>query len=167
MIQNPFMATLKKYEPVRVESLIFYKILIKHVSHGEMQSFLNDFSKELNLELDRLFLSPVRWKKMTLDSSDYVKKHYKISFTEDDVHFFADLEEIQINRKWIDDSDVFEYSLVFKKEATSDITDRLVTEAYLNYKEENGDGKMQFIEFEITTELQENVQQLDASTDVL
>jgi len=164
MIDKEFPGILKKYEPFRVENDIFIKLLIKHSSHGSYQSFLKEFSEKLSLNMEPLFAFPVRWKKIVFDTTDYILKNYRIKFGQADP-FIAKLEEISIARKFLNGEDIFDYSLSFSKKASKDILDRLMTEAYLDYKEEDENGKKIVVEFDVKTELLENVQQeqLDAS----
>ena len=162
MIDKTFSATLKKYEPVRGENNIFIKIVIKHTNHGEIQTFLNPMSKKLALDFEQLFTFPVRWKKMVFDTSDYDRKTYNIKFG--DVEFVADLDDISITHKFLDGAEIFEYYFGFSKESSKDTLDRLMAEAYLNYKEEDENGKKIAVEFDVTAVLLEKVQQeLDTS----
>lgn len=157
------MGVLKKYDPIRVESGIVIKAVIKHVDHSSTQTFLNDLSKKLSLGLEPLFTFPVRWDKIRFRTDDYERKTFDVSFGE--IDFTCNLESIAISRKFVDGADIFEYSLEFNKEPSKDTTDNLITEAYLNYKEEDENGKMKVVEFEVDMELLERVhqEQLDTS----
>ena len=161
MISGIFRGVLKKYEPVRLESGIFYKVVIKHINNGPIQTFLKDFSKKLDLGLDSIFEFPVRWNNIKFDTSDYERKTYDISFGE--IDFSGTLESISVKHKIVEGDDIFEYSLEFLKEASRDTTDNLISEAYLNYKEEDEEGKMRTVEFEVDIELIEKAQQIDES----
>jgi len=157
MIDQTFPATLKKYENVRIDDSIHVRVVIKHINEGSVQAFLKPFSKKLGMEnIDPIFTFPVRWKKMVIDTSDYIKPNYKVKFEE--VEFIAKLMEISVTRKPIDGDDLFEYSLSFDKELSSDITDRLIVEAYLNYKEEDDDGKRLLKKFDVKLEWLQNNQ---------
>lgn len=160
MINNPFLGVLKKYQPFRrnEDGNIFIDILIKHVNHGGVQTFLDSFSTKLGIDnVKPLFEFPVRWEKLVINTSDYVHPAYKVTFEEAD--FVAELQKIGITQKFVDDGEVFEYSLHFFKEASSDALDRVIAESYLNYKEENPDGKRVVVEFEVNLELLEHIEQ--------
>jgi len=165
MINQTFSGTLKKYEPVRtIDGDIFIKILIKHSNHGGVQTFLNDFSKKLSLDLEPLFVFPVRWDKISFSTKDYGRKTYNITFESET--FTANLDKISISRKLIDGTDIFDYSMEYSKEPSIDILDKLMVEAYLNYKEEDENGKKHVVEYAIRTELLERVQQGQLDTSI-
>ena len=152
MIGTTFYGTLKKYENIRVEDAINIRLIIKHVSENSVQNFLDSFEDQVvSTNIKALFEFPVQWKKLVIDASDYIKNAYHIDFG--DVEFTARLCEIVITRKYAQGSEVFEYSLVFEKPASEDHIDRLVVEAYLNYKEENAEGRRIIKEFDIKLEL--------------
>jgi len=158
MVDQRFLGTLKKYETVRIDDEIQVKVLIKHSDEGSVQTFLNSFSKKLGIDnVESLFTYPVRWKKMVLDTSDFIQRTYTITFGE--VEFIANLQEISIAHKLNQGSELFDYSLHFTKEASTDLLDKLVAEAYLDYKEENDDGKKVIVEFDVSLELMEGVKQ--------
>jgi len=153
MINKRFLGILKKYESCRIEDDIYVKVLIKHKDEGSVQTFLDPFIKRLGIDnIKNLFDYPVRWKRMVIDTSDYVLSSYKITFGE--IDFNAVLHEILITRKLVEGNDIFDYSLVFMKPPSSDeLLDPVIIEAYLNYKEENDAGKRVLKEFDINLEL--------------
>lgn len=152
MIGKTFLGVLKKYENVRIDGNVCVKIVIKHINESSIQAFLTPFAKKLGVsKIENLFECPVRWKKMVIDTYDYTKKTYDVTFGQ--VEFTADLNEIGISRKLVDGTDVFEYSLHLEKDISTDHLDRLVAEAYLNYREENEAGREVFKEFDVRMEL--------------
>jgi hypothetical protein len=157
MIGKEFLGTLRKYENVRRDNKIFVKVLIKHINEQSVQTFLDSFAKKLGIDnIENLFACPVRWRKSVIDTSDFIKRTYSIDFGE--LEFVADLQEISITHKLSQGNDIFEYSLLFIKEASKDTQDQLIAEAYLNYKEEDEKGKEKIVDFRVKIELLENVE---------
>ena len=166
MIEKPFLGTMRKFESFRNEANIYVKIIIKHISEGAVQEFLTPFAKRQNIEnLTPLFLWPVRWKKMVFDTSDFVQNTYRIKFGE--VEFEAELNSITVTRKLVNGSDIFDYSLELIKPASEGLEDRVIVEAYLDYKEENAEEKMVYKEFEVTMELLEVKKSMTEATEDL
>jgi len=163
MIDKMFLGTLRKYDNFRADELIYVKAVIKHIDESSTQEFLTPFAKKLGIDnIIPLFAFPVRWKKLVLDTSDYIQSKYRINFG--DTEFQANLQNIGITRKLVDGSDIFEYSLEFVKQASDDLEDRVIVEAYLDYKEENAAGKMVYKEFEVKLELLEEKSTLQADS---
>lgn len=149
-----FPGILRKYENCRVEDVIYIKVHIKHTDESPTQSFLDTFANKLGIDnMTELFTYPVRWRKMIIDTSDYSRSKYRITFGE--MEFEAELYEISINRKLVHGTDIFEYTLEFMKPASGDLEDKVIVEAYLDYKEENEAGKKVYKPFEVKMELLE------------
>lgn len=154
MIGKTFLGTLRKFESFRDEANIYVKIIIKHTSEGAVQEFLTPFATKQNIDnLPPLFTWPVRWKKMVFDTSDFVQNTYRIKFGE--VEFEAELNSITVTRKLVNGSDIFDYSLELIKPASEGLEDRVIVEAYLDYKEENDEEKMVRKDFDVNMELLE------------
>lgn len=156
MLNGTFTGTLRKYDSFRVDDLIYISAIIKHKNETSTQSFLNSFATKMNAEnIKTLFDFPVRWKKLVIDTSDYIQSTYKIVFGE--TEFKARLSSITITRKLVEGNDIFEYSFEFIKKASADLEDRVIVEAYLDYKEEDNKGKMVYKEFDVKLELLEDI----------
>ena len=154
MVNKIFLGTLRKYDNFRADDLIYVKVLIKHKDESSTQEFLTPFANKLGIDnIIPLFAYPVRWKKLVIDTSDYIQSKYRITFAE--TEFEANLHGISVTRKLVDGIDIFEYSIDFVKEASDDLEDRVIVEAYLDYKEENEAGKMVYKDFEVKLELLE------------
>ena len=157
MIGKKFQGVLKKYENVRLDSTMHVRLIIRHINESPNQTFLKPFAEKVIDSVEHLFEYPVRWKKLVIDTSDYVNKAYDITFGEAPT-FVANLYEIVITRKLSEGSDIFEYSFHLEKELSSDTSDLLIAEAYLNYKEEDDNGKEILQEFDVTFEIAEKPQ---------
>jgi hypothetical protein len=157
MIGSNFRGILKKYENIRTENGIYVRMIIRHTNESPNQTFLKPFASKVIDNVEHLFTFPVRWKKLVIDTSDYINKAYEVNFGEAPT-FIANLSEIGITRKLVDGSDIFEYSLHLEKELSTDTLDRLIAEAYLNYKEENEAGKEVLKEFDVKFEIAEKTQ---------
>ena len=156
MIDHFFSGTLKKYNPVRVEDNLQIHVQIQHIDESSTQTFLNSIRSTLKTDnVVELFTYPVRWDKIRLNVSDFVQKTYNVTFGEFD--FTATLEQITVTRKLVDGSDIFDYSLIFMKLPCDN--DKVISEAYLNYKEENDKGKKVIMMFDVKLTLLENVKQ--------
>lgn len=157
MIGKNFQGVLKKYENIRLDSTMHVRLIIRHINESPNQNFLKPFATKVVDSIEHLFNYPVRWKKLVIDTSDYVNKAYNVTFGEAPT-FVANLYEIGITRKLVDGSDIFEYSFHLEKELSTDKLDLLVAEAYLNYKEEDENGKEVLQEFDVKFEIAEKTQ---------
>lgn len=160
MIGKTFLGTLRKYDNFRVEDQIYIKAVIKHRDEGSVQEFLTPFATKLGIDnITPLFTFPVRWKKIVIDTSDYIRNMYRVTYGE--TEFEARLSEIAVTRKLVEGTDIFEYSIELIKPASGDLEDKVIVEAYLDYKEENDAGKMVYREFDVKMELLEAKNPMD------
>lgn len=115
----------------------FVRLTIKHTEEGEIQSFLDDVEKTLNVEnVKPLFTDRVIWDKINIKNLAH-----DVSVEFDEVEFDALLVEINVARKVKNGIESFEYNIVLQKEVSDDNLDRVLTVEYLGRKHEDSDGK--------------------------
>lgn len=152
MINKSFLGTLKKFENSRIDNVLLIKLTIKHTDEGAVQTFLNPYFEKIAItNTQSIFEYPVIWKKLSFDTSDFVQKTFKVTYGA--VSFEAQLKEINVTHKMVEQNDVFDYQFHFTKVPSNDNQDKVIAEAYLNYKEENEDGKEVMMEFDVEMEL--------------
>ena len=160
MIGSTFQAVMTKYSHVNKENQVFVIVAIKHVSEGDVQSFLDSFEKSVGTDNYKpLFSYPVRWKTIKIDTSDYEKNYFEVGFA--DFAFDAQLVEIAVVRKNKNGSDIFEYTMTFLKDVGNNNEDAIIASTYLKHKEENEDGKMVIQEFDVDLVLADQKQKLN------
>lgn len=165
MLDGEFYGVMTKHTHAFIDNEVFVKIGIKHTNVGDVQSFLSSIEDKLNIKnIKPLFAYPVRWKKLVIDTSDYEKNTFDVSF--DEITFQATLNDIQISRKTKDGTDIFEYTLNFRKEVGVDNEDSVTAKTYLKYKEENEDGKMVIKEFPVELTLLNVVKKVTPDADL-
>lgn len=146
MINKVFNGTLTKHSHVCKDGKVLVKFSIKHSEVGEVQTFLQPIERELKYNnIMSLFDYEVQWKNLTIDSSDWIKRYFTVEFS--DFKFEAFLTEVKITRKHKQGIDTFDYILTFQKESAND--DTLFAQTYLNYKEEDENGKKITIMFDV------------------
>lgn len=148
MINKPFKGTLTKCSHFSKDNNVLVKFTVKHSEIGQVQFFLESIEKELkHKNIMSLFDYEVQWKSITLDASDWIKNYFVLDF--DESQFDARLTEIKITRKSKQGSDHFDYIMTFQKELGANNQDSIFAKTYLNYKEEDENGKKIVILFDV------------------
>jgi len=162
MLNTNWDGIMTKHLHGKQDETVYSKVVIKHTNEGDVQSFINSFEKELGTNnYKQLFEFPVRWKKLSIDTSDYTKNYFLVEF--DEIDFNAKLVDISISRKNKNGIDVFEYMLTFIKDVENG--DTAIAVSYLNNKEENEDGKKVFVEYSVKLTLTEETNSVPVEFD--
>jgi hypothetical protein len=119
---------------------VFNVFNIKYECEGEIQIFLDEFSKATNNDLSSHFKNPVNFKTIQFETPADVK----IEFDEID-DLSATLLSIKVARSYKNSTEKFTYVLSF---STSDFDNARLLSTYLNQKETDENGKKKSILFD-------------------
>lgn len=155
MLNKTWDGVMTKFGHAKKDENVCVVLTLKHTNEGDVQNFLDSFEKELETNnFKQLFEFPVRWKKLSIDTSDYDKNYFSVEF--DEIEFNAKLVEISVTRKTKNGIDTFDYLMTFIKEVETE--DAVAAVTYLNNKEENEEGKMVIIQYPVKLSLSEATQ---------
>jgi hypothetical protein len=144
MLGKEFRGSMTKHTYACKDNVAFVQVEIKHINANEVQTFLDKFQTILGItNVSSLFMHPVQWNKLEIPTFDYDKNYVKVEF--DEIEFTGYLLNIKVVKKWVDDTETFEYTFVFSKEVSKD--DAMIATTYLKRKDENEEGKKVVTEF--------------------
>ncbi len=165
MLSGEWQGNMTKHQHVYKEEEVFVKFSIKYTSEGDVQDFLKSFQTKVGTDnLTHLFNYPVRWKKMSIDTSEYEKNYFTVGF--DEIDFDAQLVDIQISRKFKNGNDLFEYVFTFIKDVGEENEDSVIAKTYLNHKEEDENGKKVVVRYPVLLTLLDKKQKVVVDTGV-
>lgn len=119
---------------------------IKVSIEGELQNFLDTMEKALNMSnIISLFKCPVMWDKTTINEN----LNHSVEVEFDQVTFNARLVSISASKKFKKDIETYDYVLNFEKDIASDNIDKVLSSEYLGRREENAEGKMVLVKYQI------------------
>ena len=154
-----FQGTLKRYSSKYKADLndVITEFTIQHIDKHDSQSFLDTYASKCNVDnISQLFAAPVQWKSIAITTDT------KFDLDFDGVEIDnVKLKEIKVRRRYETKalSDAYTYDLVFEQISANE-NDRALS-ACLNAKEEDEDGKKQFIQY--TVVLDEGSSNIDSS----
>lgn len=149
-INDTFPAILTKMATTKVEGDLKKEITFTYSSKNDPnQDFLDTFAEEYQCPIHKNLVEP-EW-----DSITYSKTipHPVLDIVFDSgpdggkVSFKARLKSIKISKKETANDIIFKYDLAFLKEQDKDLD--AILEHYYKYEEENEDGKMEFVLYDV------------------
>lgn len=138
-----FTGVLTTYASKAKEENVIVTFNIRHQMEGEIQTFLDSYADKCSeSNIRSLFQMPVQWKSIVLEAA------YKFTIVFEDLELQASLKAIKVRRRFVKDTEIFVYDLVFEKELEENID--LILPTYLNQKEtEEESGKKSLILYSV------------------
>jgi hypothetical protein len=138
-----FTGVLTTYASKAKEENVIVTFNIRHQMEGEIQTFLDSYADKCSeSNIRSLFQMPVQWKSIVLEAA------YKFTIVFEDLELQASLKAIKVRRRFVKDTEIFVYDLVFEKELEENID--LILPTYLNQKETDEEsGKKSLILYSV------------------
>lgn len=138
-----FTGVLTTYASKAKEENVIVTFNIRHQMEGEIQTFLDSYADKCNeSNIRSLFQMPVQWKSIVLEAA------YKFTIVFEDLELQASLKAIKVRRRFVKDTEIFVYDMVFEKELEENID--LILPTYLNQKETDEEsGKKSLILYSV------------------
>jgi len=143
MLNKPFKSRLSKLSSKKEDETVVQEFILTYVSVEVAQDFLASLDEAFELSLRHPFISDkIDWKRICFDVRIPL-----LAVKFDELEMNAMLVGINVSRKIVKEGEIFKYDLVFHKSHNPDI-DSVFAITYLNRKEEDGDGKKTFLEYD-------------------
>ena len=140
MLNKPFKSRLSRLSSKKKDDQVVHEFVLTYVSEDPVQGFLQSLDDEYGLFLRHIFVTDtINWKRVVFDVH---VPFLQIEF--DALKMRAMLVGINVSHKAVKDGDIFKYDLVFHKEHDPEI-DSVFAITYLNRKEEDDEGKKDFL----------------------
>lgn len=145
LINDLFTGILSSFKPVVTkDGDVVKEVVITHTSKNEPdQDFLDGFDEEFQTNVERCLNNP-QWDNIKFS---HIIPGLRIKFDGDAVEFEAKMVGLKITQKETPKDLIFKYDIVFHKEQDKDMD--TFFENYIKHKEEDEDGKMYLVEYDI------------------
>lgn len=140
MLDKVFASRLSRLSSKKKDDQVVQEFVLSHVSMDPVQMFLQPLDEEYSLFLRHIFTTnQINWKKVMFELHI---PFLQIEF--DALKMNATLVGINVSHKVLKEGEVFKYDLIFHKEHDPEI-DSVFAITFLNRKEEDEDGKKDFL----------------------
>lgn len=145
LINDLFTGILTDFKPlVTTDGDVVKKVVLTFTSRNEPnQDFLQGFDDEFQTDIEAHFRNP-QWDNIKFS---HVIPGLTVRFDGDAVQFEAKMVELKVTQKDTPKDLIFKYDMVFHKEQDKDLD--TFFENYIKHKEEDEDGKMYLVEYDI------------------
>jgi len=140
MLDKPFKSRLSRLSSKKKEDQVVQEFVLSHISVEAVQMFLAPLDEAYELYLRNIFVTDkINWKRVVFDVHI---PFLQIKF--DELKMNATLVGINVSHKVVKEGEIFKYDLVFHKAHDPEI-DSVFAITFLNRKEEDEDGKKDFL----------------------
>jgi hypothetical protein len=151
--KSGFEGVLVDHKIVVRDELPRLRVVIEHVSMGESQYFLESLESAVQIHtLQNSFTSPVFWKSLVINSSDFTRNIFDVNFN--DIEFTAELAQIGISHTIKKGIDCFKYKLSFDMDCAK-AKELPELKFFVKRKEKDENGKARIVKYPVTVVMPE------------